>query len=205
MTRLTCTVISIAAVGFSAEAWADDGHRFELDFAFLAGARSYDDVPFSYREGDATPALASPRFRGVAVTGPSFGARAVIRNVRVGFGYERPYARGFDRQPLATAAGSSVPVRALSSTAYRFALGYEIPLGSITPFVDLIGTAETTDVDLLAGDAQSTFDSRVFGYSLQVGARVPFSRHWFLQLSGEAGAVSPIDWSAHAGVGVSLY
>lgn len=196
-------VISIAA-GISGEAWADGGHRFELDFAFLAGARSYDDVPFSYKEGDATPALAAPRFRRVAVSGPAFGGRAVVNHVRIGFAYERPYARDFDRQPAATAA-SSARVRALSSTAYRFALGYEIPLGPITPFVDLVGTAEVTEVDLLAGDAQSTFDSSVFGYSLRAGARLPFSRRWFVQVSGEAGAASPIDWAAHAGVGVSLY
>lgn len=201
MTRFFIVVISISAAS-AATAHAGEGDRFELDFAFLAGARSYDEVPFSYSQGDASPALAAPRLGGIAVAGPSFGARAIIRNVRIGFGYERPYARNFNRVPLKTGA---VQIRALSAITYRFALGYELPLGPVTPFVDLVGTAEAAEIDLLAGDTQSTFDTEVFGYSLQAGARVPFSRFWFLQVAAEVGPISPVDWAVHAGVGLGIH
>jgi hypothetical protein len=192
------------------EARADGGDRFELDFAFLAGARSYDDVPFSYVDGAASPALTAPAFRGIPVAGPSFGARAVVNHLRIGFRWERPFARNFDRDfdlqagAEPTAAGAPATVRALSSSAYRFAIGYEHTIGPVTPFVDLVGTAEVVTADLLAGDTQSTFESAVFGYSLQAGARYHVSNHWFVHLSGELGPTSPIDHSVHLGVGVSI-
>lgn len=194
------TLVSLAAPGVAA---ANPSHRVELDAAFLAGQRSYGDVPFSYTEGTASPALSPPRLAGIEVTGPALGGRVVVRGVRLGAGWERTYFSGFTGQPSATSS-STTSIRALEARAYSLTMGYELDGFFVTPFVDLVGTAEHVIADLEAGDTQSSFDSSVFGYSARAGARVAFTRHWFFQVSGETGLYGPIDWSVHAGIGVGV-
>lgn len=191
---------------WTSPALADHNTHFDMSFSFLGGERSYDNATFGYAEGTASPSLGgsftSPPFSGVRVAGPGGEANLVVHGVRFTIGYQRPYATLTGQQrstPLAEAP--QVQVHRLDIREIRFGLGFEKQLDRFTLFADLMGTSDKVVAQLTAGDEQSSYESKNFGYSGRLGLRYAINRHYYAHASAEFGLGGNVDGSGYVGVG----
>ncbi len=205
---ITCTLALLCGVG-TARAERRNSH-FDMNFAFITGARSYEQAVFAYDEGNANPAISSvfrsQPFTGVGVAGPSGEIGLVINNLRLNVGWAYPYARlGSSQQWAALGGGSTMEVRALELSEMRYGVGYEYSARNRTAiFADLIGTTDKVTAKVVVGDAQSSYVSRNFGFSARVGVRVPVAKQYYAHASGEMGLGGNLDYGAQFGVGLRL-
>lgn len=202
------SLASVAAVGATAGTARAGGG---VEATFLTGTRDYQAARFSRSEGDTSPSLISTfqgaPFDGVAVAGVGFEMNITIDNVRVAFGYARPYVQFsgpiVTHDPV-TAVVATAQVRSMDAHETLFALGYQVGLKKATMSLDLVGTAGTVATDIAIGDKQGTYEATSFGFSLRAGVRYPFRKGFYLLATGEAGLSGSTTMGATFGVGAGI-
>jgi hypothetical protein len=190
--------------------------HFELTMGFLAGARSYGEESFTLASGgdgvDGAGALVAPFRRApfdyVPVYGLRYDLRLVVSYVRMTVGVDFPFAH------LPPADSSSVQamdgvergilVRSIRPYELRFGIGGEIPLGRVTPFVDLVGEVDWVSAHLVIDGEGATYEATSFGFSARAGARIYLRDWFFISGAGEIGLVGNRFWGAELSLGFAF-
>jgi hypothetical protein len=132
--------------------------------------------------------------------GLRYDARAVLSHVRMTFGVDLPFT-AFDGAPTTRVDAHDVTARSMWSWALRFGLGAEYGFGAVTPFVDLMGSAQRVTTTASVDGRATDYEAFRFGFTGRAGARVYLRRWFFVTASGEVGIVGPTRWGADVGVG----
>jgi hypothetical protein len=231
MTHRNALFTLLFAVAFVAPAtgWADDYRQealdddpglgawdhFELSMGFLAGQRSYSDTPFKFAGGTEIegagailePFLATP-FDMVPAYGLRYDARLVVSYLRMTVGVDIPFAAYGN----AEASGDypvggverRVTVQELKPFDLRFGIGAEAPIGSVVPFVDVLGSIHWVDASIAVDDELAQFRSTSFAFSGRGGVRLHVRRWFYATASAEVGIVGDIVWGTELSLGFAF-
>ena len=200
-----CVLVFLSMLFCATPALADDNQdHFELTFGFMAGQRDYTTSSFAYQEGDGSQSLTQPfeqtPFDNLTVMGLRWELRGVISYVRMTMAFDLPFSsfRAPDTTATYTVEGveSEVIVQSVRPYDLRFGLGGEYSFGTVAPYADLIGGLNWTDVDLTVGGQSVSYSSQTFNLSARAGLRVYLRDMFFIGVSGEAGILGNVTWSA---------
>lgn len=178
----------------------------EFKLSILAGMRSYDRANFSAEQvrEDVADEISDASFDRTTVAGAGAEFHVVVYDVRLGIGIDRPYTL-VSEGSVTTDEGRNLDVRGLDTREIRYSVGFQHDFGKVTAITDLIGTADQLSLNTESGDAQTTYESDNFGFSLRVGAHIPvFNRRLFGHAAVELGLESNVDASLYVGAGVRI-
>ena len=193
----------LAAAAAAADPVARDDH-FEATMGFLATGQDHRATGFANAGGPALAQAfrAAPYDQAVGL-GLRYDARAVLSHVRMTAGIDLPFTT-FEGVGAARVDDHDVTPRSMWSWALRFGLGGEYPIGPVTPFLDLQGSAQRVTTTLNVDGRALDYEAFRFGFSGRAGVRVHLRRWFFVTASGELGLLGPTRWSADLGVGFRL-
>ncbi len=185
--------------------------HLEFGMGFLGGVRDEGRTGFVFAGGSASgvpgaqglidPFTTAP-YNGVPVAGLGWELRSVVDHLRMTFGVQKPFT---SFSLLSTE--STVPVdgtprtispRSLGLWDLRFGFGVEHRFRWVTPYLDLLGDAQSVATDLTVDGQPASYKAWTFGFAVRAGARIHLGHYMYLAPSGEVGVYGPVRW------GVSL-
>ena len=183
----------------------------EFSMGFVTGSRHYDDATFTLVHGPSDAAellepFGSAPYDGTNVFGLAWDLRMVVSYARMTVGLAVPYPTVRQREAIVDVGGEQrrVGVRSLGAKELRFGIGAELPIGPISPYVDLIGAVHFVDTTLTIDGASAEYDATNFALSLRAGARLHVRRWFFATASGELGLHGAVGWGAELSLGFAI-
>lgn len=188
--------------------------HLEYGMGFMGGLRDESQTGFVFSNGSASgvpgaqgligPFSSSP-YDKLAVVGLAWEVRAVMDHLRMTVGVQKPFT-GFsllDAQSTTEVGGASraVSPRAISLWDLRFGFGVEHRFRYLTPYVDLMGDAQSVTTDLTVDGASATYKAWTFGFTVRAGVRLHLGHYMYLAPMGEVGVYGPVRWAAGLQVG----
>jgi hypothetical protein len=168
----------------------------ELSFGYLGEWR--DDSGRSFEtEDEGAPAgaagltapFAGAPFNGYAASGMTVETRVVYDRLRFTLGLRWPFATYRPSSTVSSAdfggASHELMVRSVSLFGFRTGIGFEVPFGRVTPFVDVLGDVEKIGTTLSVDGEPVKYSAANFALGARTGMRVQISQV-FLALAGEA-------------------
>jgi hypothetical protein len=204
---------------FSSSRTPAEGNKsdhLEATMGFVAGERSYGATTFDFSGGSAAglgggalvKPFERPPFTRVTALGLRYDLRLVVSHVRMTVGFDKPFTtyRAADATGTYTVGGKprTITVQSLSPDELRFGLGGELPIGPVSPFVDVIGGVHWVTTNLVVDGEKATFRASGFAFSARGGLRLHVRSWFFAQAAGEVGIVGDLRWNAELSVGFAL-
>lgn len=204
---------------YSQAAVEDDDLRgwdhLEVSMGFLAGQRSYSDTSFKFEDGSTMAGVGgmvdpfnNAPFDKVQMYGLRYDLRLVVSFLRMTVGMDIPFASygngdGTGRYRLAGET-RQVSVQKLEALDLRFGIGAELPVGTLVPFVDVLGSVHWITASMAIDDQRADFSATTFAFSSRAGVRLHVRRWFYAAVAGEVGIVGDVMWGAELSVGFAF-
>lgn len=191
--------------------YADPFHT-ELSFGYLGewrvdAGRSFEpsakDAPAG-AAGLLAPFDGAP-FNGLAASGMTLESRVVYDRLRFTLGLRWPFATYRVGSTASTVdfggATHELFVRSVSMFGVRTGLGFELPFGVVSPFIDVLGDVERLSTTLVLDGTPVRYDATAFALGARAGLRIQLSSV-FLALAAEGSVLGGwrVGGSLQAGV-----
>jgi hypothetical protein len=186
----------------------------ELSFGYLGEYRNDSGRSFELDGSEATPGtggLNAPftgaPFNGYAASGIAVESRVVYDRLRFTLGLRFPFAsyRVGDTAQTVDFAGAThdLSVKSVSLFGFRTGIGFELPYGMVTPFVDVLGDVEKVSTTLVIDGEPVKYTAAGFSLGARTGMRIQISQV-FLALSGEASVLGAWRFGGSLQAGVAF-